>query len=338
MEKNIFIIFSEDWLNDKFGATFEQDFWSDPIQRTENLRELQYQTAKRYPDLHVGDIEAKPRPIASDEYAHRFMGALFGCPIRYMKTQAPSAEPLKCDFDDLERLEMPDLHNNEVVKKALDDAKLLKAKYGFCSGGINTGSPLNVAITVFGETFLAACAGEPELAQRVLMIIARTEIRLAYEFSQIVDPQGFPGTPFRSGYGNCPAIMLSPRNYREVVLPVDMWYRQQCDVFNLHHCGIFDRYAELYLPLKPDALDIGGGTDYALLRKHYPDTPASYIVNPDSLEGKSQEEIDAVVRHIVETGGPTSKILRLWSYDISRAMTDENLADYCTSLQRQNLV
>ena len=336
MHQYVQFSFSEDWHNDRFGVDFSEDFWIDPIRRTEAYRELAYLRAKIFPDTELGSLDPQPNPLPSDQYGHRFVPALFGCKIIYLKNQAPSAEAKRADFDEMAALDIPDLRNNDVVRKALDDAKRMKEKYGFASGYINTGSPLNAAISIFGEDFIACCAMEPETAQHVLKIMAKTFIRLMYEYSDVVAP---PARIDRrgDGLGNCPAIMFSPEMYRKVILPVDLWYREYFKDFSIHHCGVFDRYAELYTALRPCSLDVGGGSDYKLLRKYFPNAVCSYIVNPEHYEGKSREEIDELVRGIVTDGGPADKISGLRTYGVSRHATNDNVMDLYSSIRRQDL-
>ncbi len=333
-----YVIFdlSEDWHNSKFGVDFTEDFWVDPVKRTEAYKEMSFQRAKIFPETEIGSLNPKANPNSSDQYGHRFIPALFGCNIKYSTKQAPSAEPLRRTFDELANFDMPNLHKNDVIKKAISDAKQLKAKYGYVNTDINTGSPLNAAVSIFAEDFIACCACEPEIAQHVLMILAKTMIRLNYEYEDLIN------TPVRverevTEIGNCPAIMFSPQLYSEVILPVDIWYRKQFKKFGIHHCGIFDKYAELYTKLSPDTFDIGGGSDYKHLRKFFPNAICSYIVNPEYFEGKSREEIDEVIFDIVTNGGPANKISHLRTYGASRNATDENIMDLYTSIQRQKL-
>ncbi len=327
---------AEDWHYHRYGVDFSEDFWTDPIRRTESYRELDYLRAKRFPGTEIGSLEPQPHPVASGQYGHRFVPAMFGCKISYLPNQAPSAEPLRWSFDQMAALDMPDLRTNEVVRRALDDAKRMKEKYGFVESWINTGSPLNAAISIFAEDFIACCAIEPEIAQHVLMVMAKTMIRLRYEFEDYLNP---PSRTEITHYaiGNCPAIMFSPEMYREVILPTDLWVRMQVKDFNIHHCGIFDRYAELYTALNPQSLDVGGGSDYRHLRRYFPDAICSYIVNPEFFEGKSREEIDKVIYGIVTEGGPPEKISHLHTYGAGRNATDENIMDLYTSIERQGL-
>jgi len=334
MQEYVNFDLSEDWYNDRFGVEFTEDFWTDPVKRTESYRELAYMTAKLLPESGLGSLEPKPKPVASDQYGHRFIPKLFGCEMKYTKNQAPACIPQKCDYDELAALDMPDLYNNDVFKKAISDAKKLKEKYGFAESWINTGSPLNAAVSIFGEDFIACCLCEPEAAQHVLMILAKTFNRLFYEFTDIINPPEKIDKE-NGGYGNCPAIMFSPKVYKEVILPVDLWFRKQFKTFNIHHCGILDDYLQLYKELQPTAFDIGGGSDYKLMRSYYPEIPCTFIVNPEYYEGKTNKEIDALIKGIITGGGPIKYIECLHTYGVGRNTTDENIMTLRTSIKRQ---
>jgi len=331
------ILLSEDWIHDRLGFDFSEDFWTDSVRRTENYRQISYETARKHPGIGVGSLDAKPVPKASDQYSHRFMPALFGCEIVYTKNQAPAALPLAMEAEDLYAVTAPDFSASEVIRKALDDAAVLRRKYGFVRGAINMGSPLNVAVTVYGEAFLAACALEPDAARHVLRVIAETEIKLIHEFCAIVEPD-YPTNPLPFSIGNCPAIMFSPALYREVVLPTDLWLRKQSGRFGIHHCGVFDKYNEVYRELTPDSLDVGAFSDYRLLRSFFPDTTCSYIVDNGQIEGRTRDEIDETVRRIITQGGPPEHISTLRAYGLSKHATDDNLADFHASAVRQGLV
>ena len=108
--------------------------------------------------------------------------------------------------------------------------------------------------------------------------------------------------------------------------------------FSLHHCGIFDNYAELYTVLSPTSLDVGGLSDYRKVRKCFPDTMCSYIINPESIEGQPRENIDAVVHDVITNGGPAENISMIHTYGMSKNATDKNLIDYRTSAKRQKLI
>jgi hypothetical protein len=189
-------------------------------------------------------------------------------------------------------------------------------------------------VNVFGEQFLLASALEPELARHVLQVIARTEFKLYREVSAVIDPANFPLQNISFGYGNCPAVMFSPRIYREVILPVDKWVRRQVAQLHLHHCGVFDDYIDLYRELDPASLDIGGGSDYRRIRQAFPDTPFSLIVNAPDIEGRTVSQIDELVGGMVEGAAPAVRISRLWCAEVSERTADETVRALRTASER----
>lgn len=330
----VIVTFSPTWFNRNYGMDFSESTWDNPIERVERGREMARLQYDRFSDVGLGCAEPGPAPVFSDAYGNYFMPALFGCPVSYHEDQAPASQALEATIEDLRELEVPDFDTNPVMRRALSEAKTLKDRYGFCHGGINTGSPINVAVNVFGQEFLMACAAEPETAQHVMMVIAETEFRLYREISAVIAPSEFPLDDMVFGYGNCPAIMFSPRLYREVILPVDKWVRSKVASFHLHHCGVFDGYIDIYKELTPASLDIGGGSDYKAIRDAFPETPFSMIVNAPDVEGRTTSEVDNLIGSMVEGAAPAERITHLWVGEAGDVIEDETVRALRTAHER----
>lgn len=328
------VTFSPTWFHHHCGVDYREQTWTDPIARAERGRDLARALFDRFGDVGIGNKDPDPNPNVSDAYGNYFMPALFGCEIVYPPDQAPGNLPLAASFEDMRRLRIPDFDTAPVIRRAFSEAAILSAHYGSCHGSISTGSPINVAMNVFGETFLMACALEPETAQHVLRVIAETEFKLYREVSAVIAPDEFPLPGMVFGYGNCPAIVFSPGMYREVILPVDKWVRGQVAEFHLHHCGVFDAYIEIYRELAPTSLDIGGGSDYRALRKVFPDTPCSLIVNAPDIEGRTASEVDTLIGGMVEGASPVDKISRLWVAEVSERISDDTIRAVRTANER----
>lgn len=328
------VSFSPAWFHHHYGVDYSESAWLDPIARAERNRDLSRVVFERFGDVGLGSEDPQPQPVMSDAYGNYFMPALFGCQTVYPKDQAPANLPLDTSFDDMAQLQMPDFDTSPVIQRAMVEARALEERYGFCHGGINMGSPINVAVNVYGEQFLLASALAPEIAQHVLYVIAETEFRLIREVCSVIDPEHFPLENMGFGYGNCPAVMFSPRLYREVILPVDQWVRSQVAQFYLHHCGVFDDYIELYRELNPTSLDIGGGSDYTRIRAAFPDTPFSLIVNAPDIEGHTPAQVDELVGSMVAGAGPAEKISFLWCAEVSERTEDETVRTLRTANER----
>lgn len=329
----VMVTFSPTWFNRRAGLDFSEASWADPIARVERGREAERCLYDHFADVGIGSKDPQPGPNI-EAYGNYFMPALFGCEMHFPSDQAPGFHALKADFDDMRRLQVPDFDTNPVIQRAFAEAEVLKKRYGACAGGVNTGSPLNVAVNIYGELFIMACALEPEIAQHVLRVIAETEFKLYREFSARIAPADFPLGDIPWGYGNCPAVMFSPKTYREVILPVDLWVRSQVASFGLHHCGVFDNYIEVYKELRPDNLDIGGGSNYKLVREAFPNIPFSLIVNAPDVEGKTISDIDNLVGDMVVGASPVEQLSFLWTSEVSEGIEDDTVRALRTSTER----
>lgn len=329
----VWVTFSPAWFRRHAGLDYSESAWADPVARTERTREGERCLYDRFADVEIGAKDPQPAPNI-EAYGNYFMPALFGCEMLFPPDQAPGFRALDADFEDMRRLQVPDFETNPVIRKAFADAEVLKQRYGSCSGSICMGSPLNVAVNIYGELFMMACALDPEAAQHVLRVIAETCFKLYREVSARIAPADFPLDTMNWGYGNCPAVMFSPKTYREVILPVDLWVRNQVTSFGLHHCGVFDDYIDVYKDLRPDALDIGGGSNYRAIREAYPDIPFSLIVNAPDVEGKSISAIDDLVGSMVEGAAPVEKVTLLWTGEVSENVDDDNVRALRTSTTR----
>lgn len=330
------VFFSPTWFNKYYGFDYSDQAWRDPIARVKLKQEQDRVVYDRFADVGLGSRDPAPNPCASDAYGNYFMPALFGCEIMYVRDQAPGFKALDGSFEGMRSLRVPNFEKSPVMARLLSDTDALRKQYGESQGlgWINTGSPLNVAVNIYGEDFLMACAAEPEVAQHVLRVVGETMFRLYREYSAVVSPERHPLPNISWGYGNCPAVMLSPRMYREVVLPIDKWMRQQVHQFYLHHCGVFDDYIDLYIELAPTGLDIGGGSDYRAIRKAFPTLDYSLIVNPPDVEGKSVSEIDDLIGTIIEDAGPSELISQLWVPEVSEQIADETVRGLRTVMDR----
>jgi len=269
-----------------------------------------------------------------EAYGDRFIPALFGCEIVYHKNQAPSAVHLaNDDFDAMAAMTVPNFDVSPVIQKGFADAKMLQAKYGFCASNINCGSPLNSAVSIFGENYLAALLLEPEIAQHVYKTLVETYFKLYREFTHVIQPDLLPLPQLYADFGNCPAIMVSPGLYEKVILPMDVWYRNHCERINIHHCGIIDPYINLYTQLRPTLIDVGGRSDYEALRRAFPDTPFSLIINTCDAESRNAEELYQFLGDMVDRSKPYDKISHLWVNEISDNTAEESIMALATAHQ-----
>ena len=69
---------SYQWYNRFAGLSFEESAITDPIKRTETMRECSRYLNRRFGDVGLGSADPEPEPVASVFHGDRFVAALFG--------------------------------------------------------------------------------------------------------------------------------------------------------------------------------------------------------------------------------------------------------------------
>jgi hypothetical protein len=332
----ISISFAPAWWHYYYGMDYKREFWQDPIARTERWREQQRLLFDRFGDINLGERDPKPKPIAGEAYGHRFMSALWGCEISYIEDQYPSAVVLPDAAVQMQSIEIPDILGSPPVQQLHTEVDLLNERYGSCQVVINFGGPINNAVSVFGAEIYAACKIQPELAQNVLRKMGKMVLAV---HEQVVCPLNkIPPDSVYDRYfeiGNCPVGTISPAVYRDVIRPVDIWLRQQFHgKFGLHHCGIFDAYAEVYRLLTPNTIDVGPGTNLRTTRKVYPDTPITTYLEVGSLSGISQSDLDNLVAKLIEDASPIGLFPQITIAEAGPEISDDTVRNLMTLKER----
>jgi hypothetical protein len=332
---SINITFSPSWWHHNYGIDFSEPLWKDVVRSAESACERSRLLYERFGDVGLGEADPQPQPQAAYTYGDRFMAAFWGCNIRYLPDQPPAAIVLEDPHQHMETISLPDIESSPVVEKAFADAARLRQAFGKVQSGINFGGPLNNAVSVYGEEILAACVGEPELANRVLGKMGEAVLAVYDRVSSVIDET--PEDP-RAAYfslGNCPVCMIRPKTYAWVVLPVDLWLREQFKGrFLLHHCGIFHPYIDVYKPLHPTELDLGWGTDLRLARKAFPDLPISTYIEVSALRGIDRDGVDAIVSTIMRDAGPVELLTTIAVAEIGPDIDDETVRNLMTTHDR----
>jgi hypothetical protein len=130
---------------------------------------------------------------------------------------------------------------------------------------------------------------------------------------------------------------ISPRTYHEVVLPVDLWLRNQfTGPMNLHHCGLFHPYTDVYQPLRPQSLDVGPGTDLKATRAAYPYTPVSTFIEVGWLISATQAQIDALVAQMCRDASPLELFTYIRVAEMGPEISDDTVRSLMTVYERIN--
>lgn len=177
-------------------------------------------------------------------YGTHYIDALFGNDVQWVENQFWSKEQT-CEVGDLQ---MPDLTNSELLKETVGLACWIKnnSPENFVISMPDVGSPINVAVNLFGERFFLELAMNPDAAARVLMMIGEVTRRV---YQELVDAVGqktirchnafYVYTPYDyAGLSLCATQMISPDNYSELVAAADDRSIPDCYKGMIQHiCG-----------------------------------------------------------------------------------------------------
>ncbi|RKY23917.1 MAG: hypothetical protein DRP83_08445 [Planctomycetota bacterium] len=184
-------------------------------------------------------------------YGTHYIDALFGNDVQWVDGQFWSKEQ-KCEVSELQ---MPDLDNSPLLAETLELATWIKGKTEgrFVISMPDVGSPINVAINLFGERFFLEIAMNPEQAQRVLNMVARVTRRVYEELIKAVGQETirchnafYVYTPYNyAGLSLCATQMISPSNFGDLVADADDASVPDCYEGMIQHlCGSSDQHVE----------------------------------------------------------------------------------------------
>ncbi len=319
--------FSEAWFHRHYGMTFGKRYCGDPIFRTKQDQEAIRWLYDRFGHAGIGQKGPAPRPHL-EVCGHRLMPALFGCEIFFQDDQAPSCRHLSINSAaNIAAIRKPDLASNRWAEEFCNQGKILLDRYGVVDATINHGGPINVALSVLGSEALAYLVEAPEVMGRFLEIISDFIIECYDKLTVQFNPE--MGRARNMFAGNCPVMMLSPRTYRETVLPADLHFRKQVQKFGLHHCGRMDLYLEEYKKLRPiEFIEVGWGSNVAAVRNAFPDVTLDLMINVYDLQNMSRTMLHETVLSMVQQAAPISAIRDIWVADIGPDDSDEKVLDF----------
>lgn len=329
--------FSEAWFNRNYGLTFGREYCTDPIFRTEQDMAAMRLLFERFGSLGIEKSDPKPRPHL-EIAGHRFASALLGCEIIYQDDQAPATRHISAMTPaDIAAISKPDLETNAWARDFRRQGEILIDKYGFVDATINYGGPINIASNTFGtDAFIHLADPNPEF-RAFLQMAAELCIECYDRLTLPLSPNLDRGREMF--IGNCPVMMLDPKTYRAEIMPADEFIRERVVKFGLHHCGPMDRYLADYAMLWPlDYIEVGWGSDLAMIREAFPGTMLDLLINVYDLQQMTADAMRELISDMMRRAAPETLIRDIWVADIGPEVADEvvvNFVEAVNSASRQ---
>jgi hypothetical protein len=259
------------------------------------------------------------------------ISAMLGCGVRYFEDASPQVDPANIERLVVSR-DAPFASAAFRRYEALIDA--LKGRFGYVTGDIGWGGPLNTALDLRGQQFLMDLIDAPDEAARFVADLAAVIERFVRYVGQATGTTSIsvnrtvrhiPEAVYL--HSECSNVMISTRLYERFFLPVDVEWSRRLRPFGIHHCGPDPhRFAESYAKLPSlDFLDVGWGGDVALLRRHLPRTFLNVRLSPVEIAKQTPEQIRQTVRRLVQASG-NPWLTGVCCINMDQQVTDEQVA------------
>jgi uroporphyrinogen-III decarboxylase len=307
------LVFNPNWWYQTAGISFDKPFYFDPETRIRNdviMRRILYE---RFGAVGIGEADPQPRPvIGSQHVAGGFViPALLGAEIRFRKDAAPQPLPVNMDVGQIETLEKPDFHATWPMNVFIQQMDELEEAWGYVVGDMNTDGLLNAAYHFYGQELFIDFYEAPERVEHFLALIGELIVDVAGYMRQRtgacsisvnrmverVDPQLF-------FHANCSVQMISPKNYRDIQLPVEKRMAERIQPYGIHHCGDnLHKIAPVYAELSPAMVDVGWGSDVAKVREALPDAFLNLRLNPVRMLQEGPQAIASDTEALLKAAG-----------------------------------
>ncbi|MHC4432996.1 MAG: uroporphyrinogen decarboxylase family protein, partial [Planctomycetota bacterium] len=226
--------FTPKWYHDAIGVDFGRRWHDDPAYRKEALVAMRGELAKRFAGTGVGGTD-RPLDLLTGAYGVCCVAAIYGVLVRCAQDRWPVCEKRYLSVDQVERLEPPDLDANDFFQNLLAQVDRIAEQQGRVEGYINWQGVLNNAWRLRGEALLTDLLDAPQRCWRLFDCVSTTMIEAARRLHERQRRSGV-----EIGFitvSNCLVNMVSPQQYRELLLPFDRRIAEAFGCIGIHNCA-----------------------------------------------------------------------------------------------------
>jgi uroporphyrinogen-III decarboxylase len=305
------LVFNPNWWFRNYGIAFDRSFYFDRRFRIEHDLCMRRALYERY---GLGKPHPRPRPIVGSRHvAGGFVvPALLGVEYRFSRNQAPCAIPRERSREEILALRVPDIFTTWPMDRLIADMDALESEYGHVVGDFDADGILVTALHLRGNRFFIDMLEDEELTRHLFSVVTETTVLVARYVKSRTGTSSIsvnrsivnldPGIYL---HGNCSVQMISPRLYRNAVLPFERRLADALRPYGIHHCGDnMHLFAEAYSELAPVFCDVGWGSDVALCRQRLPGVFLNLRLSPVRMLQESAETIRRDTEQLLRAAGP----------------------------------
>ncbi len=316
--------FTPRWYHRRLGIDFSARWHLDPVYRHETLLRMRRELDHAFPGIVTG---SGPSPLTAGldgVHGALLMAMAFGMEPEYYPDNWPATRHTYLMPEAIGRLEPPELSGTPVFVQLFEQMEMIERLFGRITGYLNWQGVLNTGYRLRGPEILADMLLNPGLAQHLFHVIADTMIagmRFVYK------RQEQAGVIVRHATAsNCLVNMVSPKLYREQLLPWDRYIAAVFPAFGIHNCAWnVNPYIEDYATVKPlGYIDMGILSDLARVKRLCPEARRAIMYTPTDLANKRPEQLREDIRRIYRELAPCDIVMA----DIDAEVPDERVLEF----------
>ncbi len=315
--------FTPKWYRQTLDYEFGEHWHTDPWYRLYAAVAMRRELDRRFPGLDIGcgAGQSGPPDLLTGVFGGCLVAGIYGIPIRYSPDNWPACEARYLSADQVDRLTPPDLDSNAFFCGLIAQLERIGREFGRIEGYLNWQGVLNNAYRLRGEELFADMLLEPERAKHLFECVATTMMEGAWRVYGRQRQYGLDVRHFT--VANCLVNMVSPEQYRELLLPYDRRIAEAFGLIGIHNCAwSATPYLQDYAKVPGVGyVDMGIDSDLAAARRLFPNARRAIMYTPMDLSNKAVGDIEADFERIACRYGPCDIVLA----DIEAGTPDERV-------------
>ena len=326
--------FTPNWFRTATGIDFGRKWHCEPAYRREMLPIMYNEIKRRFPGTSIGSIDnpEKPLDLLTGTYGCVSVAAIYGIPIVYAEDNWPNCKRSYFSDNEINNLEPPDLERNPFIQELMTQVDWIASNEGRIEGFINWQGVLNNAYRLRGEKIFYDMVDCPQRCRHLFDCICTTMIDAAKQLNKRQLQSGVKVEFFT--ISNCLVNMVSPEQYREMLLPYDQKIAETFGCIGIHNCSWnADAYIDDYAAISNlGYIDMGLDSNLARASEVFPHARRGLMYRPTDLTNKSLQVIEADVEKIASQYAPCDIVVA----DIEADTPDERILDFLELCDRIN--
>lgn len=319
--------FTPNWYHERLGIDFGCNWHTQPMIRKQAVVAMRKELHKTFGPAVCGPSDRPQQDLLTGTQGACALAAIYGVPIVYSSNNWPNCAHQYLNDAQRDALQPPDLDTNPFFCQFMQQMEEIGASENKIEGFINWQGILNNAHRLRGEQLFYDMVDTPGRAMHLFDCICRTMIEAARRVHARQAASGVEISFFT--VSNCLVNMISPQQYRDLLLPFDQRLAREFGCIGIHNCAwTADPYLEHYAQIPGlGYIDMGLQSDLMRARQLFPNVRRALMYTPMDLINKTSDQICGDLERIAAEYGPCDIVLA----DIEAGTPDNKVLEFAAS-------